>query len=181
MNLPEYKGPVKVEDKIKKMFKSAFLKRMKKDEVKLGDEVYQIIEDTYQKASSTSDTKEAEKLYKEIIRKYPSSNRAGCSAVMLVISNPDDKLYKRCYTDFKDDIFGDGVQVAPYSKFLHANYLFSRGKEEEAAGLHNDVLKNYPKAIAHNGVYLRYMIYQLYKDPEKYRKEFKTHFDKLTR
>jgi hypothetical protein len=108
----------------------------------------------YQVANQKWGTPEATESLQEMIKKYPGINRAGCATLYLAQTSQGDeraKYLQDCIEKYNDCFYGDGVQVGVYARFLLASDYRSKGEEEKAAALYNEIKAKYADAIDHSG------------------------------
>ncbi len=112
------------------------------------------IERLYQVIGKGLNTPEAEKSLKELLEKYPKANRTGCAVQYLGQASTGEKreaYLKRAIEEFGDCYYGDGVQVGAYARFYLAAHYAKARKWDEASVLLDQIRKNYPDAVNHNG------------------------------
>ena len=89
-----------------------------------------------------------------MIRKYPDLNRTGCATLYVAQRSQGEERAKRlqdCIEKFNDCLYGDGVQVGVYARFLLAEDYRTKGDEKKAAELYNEIKAKYAGAIDHSG------------------------------
>jgi hypothetical protein len=91
---------------------------------------------------------------KTIIKKYPDSNRAGCSTLYLAqLSQGEEraKYFQDCIGKYNDCFYGDGVQVGAFARLLLAQDCRNNGDGKKAEALENEIKTQYADAVGHNG------------------------------
>ena len=112
------------------------------------------IESLYQVANKQWNSPEAQASLKKLIDKYPKANRTGCAFLYLgqmASGEEGEKYLRKAIDNFSDCWYGDGVQVGAYARLYLANYYQDHGKNAEASALYNEIRKDYPDSIDHNG------------------------------
>jgi hypothetical protein len=89
---------------------------------------------------------------KELIRKYPRSNRAGCATLDLATMSEGaerDQYLRTAIDKYGDCFYTDGVQVGAYARLLLGRSLNTQGDKEKADALFRQIKTRYPDAIGH--------------------------------
>lgn len=132
-------------------------------------------EKMYQKANGNGwNTDEAKASLKEMIEKYPKSNRAGCGTLYLAQwakGEEAEKLLLKAIEKYNDSYYGDGVQVGAYARYYLADYSLDIGQMEKSDQLWAELKTDFPDAIDHKGRLLKEL--ELNKWQKKYRFNFK--------
>lgn len=109
------------------------------------------MEQLYQKANSNPRTPESQEMLKELIKKYPKSNRAGCAACYLGQFSRDagdaEKYLELAIKEYSDCYYLNGASVGGWARML----LASRENGAKARKLHEEIRKDYPDATDHSG------------------------------
>jgi len=108
----------------------------------------------YQEASRKLGTEKARELLRELIKKYPKMNRAGCAALYLASDakgSEREDLLKQAFERHEDCMYYDGVQVGAYARYKLAEIYNQEGNVEGARELMQYVNEHYPQAIDHEG------------------------------
>jgi hypothetical protein len=137
--------------------RSAAQARMQQDRATYGPAQVKEIEDLYQTANKDLKAPGATDTLKQLIHKYPKSNRAGCAALYLaqMSSGADREAYlKKAVADHSDARYGDGTQVGAFGRALLATYYANAGRTEDAQRVAAEVTKLFPGAVDHSGVRL---------------------------
>ena len=91
---------------------------------------------------------------KTLVEKYKKANRTGC-AILYVgqMTHGDEQLayLKQAIADYSDCFNGDGVQVGAFARFLLGQAYLKSGNAELAEPLFDEIRKNYPDCVDHQG------------------------------
>ncbi len=131
-----------------------FEKRMARDKKIYSEQELSEIEQLYQVANKKWNSQEAEDSLEKLIARYAKANRTGCAVLYLgQMSEGEQKeeYLKRAIKDFGDCMYGDGVRVGTFARYLLAMHYKETGKEDEAKRLIAELIKDYPDAVGHNG------------------------------
>lgn len=131
-----------------------FLKRSREDGLNYSKEQIEEIDTLYQVANKEWNTPKAIKSLKEVVKKYPKSNRAGCALVYLAqMSEGQEKenYLKTAIEKHSDCWYGDGVNVGALAKLFLAGYYQTTGEKQKAEKLIEEIREKYPDAIDHQG------------------------------
>ena len=112
------------------------------------------IETLYQSANKDIRAPEAKSILKQLVEKYPKSNRTGCAVLYLaqISSGAEREAYlKLAVTDFADARYGDGVQVGALGRAYLAAHYAETGRPEESRKTAEEVVKLFPDAVDHSG------------------------------
>jgi outer membrane murein-binding lipoprotein Lpp len=141
--------------------RSRFEARAEQDRTTYSEQERREIESLYQIANRQWNSPQAQTALKKLTDKYAKANRTGCALLYLGQMAPKEakeRYLKRAIKDFSDCWYGDGVQVGAFARFYLATYYQQSGKADEAAALFDEIRKDYPEAIDHNGNLLVGMI-----------------------
>lgn len=89
---------------------------------------------------------------KNLLRKYPNSNRTGCGVIYWAnICNGREKrdLLRKAIKDYDDCFYFDGVQVGAFARYLLGKELLKNGKKADAEKYFEEIRISYPEAINH--------------------------------
>ncbi|XHR27776.1 MAG: M56 family metallopeptidase [Chthoniobacteraceae bacterium] len=128
--------------------------RFAKDRKTYTPEQFKELESLYQMANKELGSPGAKDVLKLVIEKYPQSNRAGCALMYLAQRSQgqeQESYLKAAIENHSDCFYGDGVQVGAYARFYLAGYYLKSGKTDEAKALQEQIRKDYPDAINHDG------------------------------
>jgi hypothetical protein len=128
--------------------------RMRRDRDTFTVEQLQQLETLYQSANRALKAPGSKDILRQVIEKYPRSNRAGCAALYLArLSEGDDreKQLHDAIENYADAMFGDGVQVGAMARAELA-FLYARsGRTADVQKLADEVNQLYPGAVDHRG------------------------------
>lgn len=131
-----------------------FEQKMARDLEKYTREQLHEAEELYQVANRKWGSPEAAESLRTMIRKYPDINRTGC-AVLYIAQRSEGaervRYLQDCIEEYGGCMYGDGVQVGAYARFLLAQHYRSMGDEEEADALSKEIRTEYADAIDHQG------------------------------
>ena len=131
--------------------------RMRQDRSTYSPDQLREIETMYQAGARNLRAPDSKENLLELVRKYPKSNRAGCSVLYLArMSNGAEKeqYLQRAIANHSDARFGDGAQVGAFARAELAVFYQSAGALEKARSLAAEVRTKYPGAVAHDGTRL---------------------------
>ena len=90
--------------------------RMALDRSLLSNDEFRDLESLYQSANRDLGSPGAKAKLKEVVRKYPRSNRAGCAVLYLAqmsTGSEREEYLKSAIASYGNSWYGDGVQVGP--------------------------------------------------------------------
>ena len=133
-----------------------FMNREEQDLKSYSAKQLQEIDSLYYFANKNWNTPEAKESLLKLVamKQYGKANRTGCALLYLgQMSSGQEKenSLKQAIQDHGDCMYGDGVQVGAYARFLLAEYYQQIGKMADALTLLKEIQKNYPSAIDHPG------------------------------
>jgi hypothetical protein len=134
--------------------RAAFKRRCDADKQTYGEELFREIEILYQSANKDLKSPSANGILKSLIEKYPKSNRAGCAAQYLgqhASGKEKENFLRAAIRDFSDCYYGSGVQVGAYARFYLGRHYMGKGMTKEAQALFDEVRRDYPDAVNHQG------------------------------
>lgn len=134
--------------------RAAFKRRCGADNQTFGEDRFREIERLYQSANRDLQSPGANGILKSLIETYPKANRAGCAAQFLgQHSSCDEKedTLRMAIRDFGDCYYGSGVQVGAYARFYLGRHYLSKGMTKEAEALFDEIRRDYPDAVNHQG------------------------------
>jgi hypothetical protein len=152
--------PLKAQQAIddrRKPLRDKFEKLMARDQAKYTPEQLREAEDLYQVANQKWGSPEASQSLQTMIKQYPDINRTGCAMLYIAQKSQGDeraRYLQDCIEKFGDCLYGDGVQVGAYARFLLAGDSRSKGDEKKAAALYTEIINKFPDAIDHAGLLL---------------------------
>ena len=111
-------------------------------------------EELYQVANQKWGSPEATESLQKMMKKYPDINRTGCAALYVAQKTEGDKrarYLQECIEKYNDCMYGDGVQVGVYARFLLAEDYREHGETEKANALFGEIETKYADAVDHSG------------------------------
>lgn len=112
------------------------------------------IESLYQVANKKWKTQQGKDSLKLLVEKFDRANRTGCALLYLgQMSKGEEReeYLEEAMEDFSDCYYENGVQVGAYARFLLAYHYKETGEEDDAEDLLEEIQKDYPDAVSHNG------------------------------
>lgn len=134
--------------------RDAFKRRCEADKAAFGEPLFREIEMRYQSANRDLSSTNAVSILKSLIADYPLANRAGCAAQYLgqMTAGADQERYLQlAIRDFGDCFYGSGVQVGAYARLYLGRHYMAKGMTKEAKALFDEIRKDYPDAVNHQG------------------------------
>ena len=128
--------------------------RMQRDARTFSAQELQEIESLYQVANQKWQSPEARDSLKMLVEKYKKANRTGCAILYLGQMSPGQEqiaYFKQAIADHSDCFYGDGVQVGAFARFLLGQTYLKSGKAELAEAMFDEIRKNYPDSVDHQG------------------------------
>ena len=128
--------------------------RFERDRQTYSDEQRREIESIYQSANRNLKDPKATEILKMLIEKFPKANRTGCAVQYLgQISEGEEKekYLKLAIRDYSDCYFGSGVQVGAYARLYLSDYYRKQGRVDDAKSLYEEIRKDFPDAVNHQG------------------------------
>jgi hypothetical protein len=141
-------------DNRRKVLRERFEQKMAKDREKYTPEQLRDAEQLYQVANQKWGTPEANESLQSMIQKYPDINRTGCATLYVAQRSQGEeraKYLQDCIEKYHDCLYGDGVQVGVYARFLLAEDHRSKGEADKAAALYGEIRDQFPDAVDHSG------------------------------
>lgn len=113
------------------------------------------VEELYQKANANPRTPENQEILKELIKKYPKSNRAGCAACYIGQFSRDpgdrEKYLEMAIKDYSGCYYLNGTSVGGWARMLMLGREKQNGDKSKAKKLKEEIRKDYPDATDHSG------------------------------
>jgi hypothetical protein len=134
--------------------RNSFNKKMQADSAKYTPEQLREAEQLYQVANQKWGSPEAAQSLQTMIQKYPDVNRTGCAVLYVAQMSKGEERAKNlqaCVEKYNDCMYGDGVQVGVYARYLLAHDLKAGGDLKKAQALADEIKSKYPDAIDHSG------------------------------
>lgn len=136
-------------------------RRMMKDLEIFNKEELVEINALYDDIHANYQTGGGRKSFRDLVKKYPNSNRTGC-AMLLVAELSGGKKREECLfrviKEFNDCWFSDGVQTGAYARYLLGLYYMEKKQDLKADLLFKQIRTVFPDAVDHNGDLLIYRI-----------------------
>jgi len=111
-------------------------------------------ENLYQVANQKWGTPEATESLQAMIKKYPDINRTGCAVLYVAQTSKGDERAKSlqdCIERYSDCMYGDGVQVGAYARYILMMDARESGDTKKADQLASELKTKFPDAIDHSG------------------------------
>lgn len=112
------------------------------------------LEELYQKGNANPRTPENQEFLKQVLEKFPKSNRAGCAALYLgryTRGGDQEKYLEQAIEKFSDCYYGDGTSVGGYARYILGMMQHQAGKQSAAKKLFAELRKDYADATDHGG------------------------------
>lgn len=112
------------------------------------------LEELYQKGNANPRTPENQEFLKQVLEKFPKSNRAGCAALYLgryTRGNDQEKYLEQAIEKFSDCYYGDGTSVGGFARYVLGMMQHQAGKQSAAKKLFAELRKDYADATDHGG------------------------------
>ncbi|HWC61970.1 MAG TPA: hypothetical protein VHC44_19945 [Verrucomicrobiae bacterium] len=141
-------------DARRKVLREKFNQRNAADRAKHTQEQLREAEGLYQVANQKWGTSEATESLQAMIQKYPDINRTGCAVLYVAqMSKGDDraKNLQDCIEKYNDCMYGDGVQVGAYARYLLMFDCRSNGDIKKADELASEIKDKFSDAVDHSG------------------------------
>jgi hypothetical protein len=148
-------------DSRRRALREKFDQKMAQDRQKYTGEQLREAEELYQVANQKWGSAEASESLQKMIQKYPDINRTGCAVLYVAQNSQGDervKYLEDCIQKYNDCMYGDGVQVGAYARFILAEEYKAKGEDKKAAALYGDLRQKYAEAVDHRGTLLGDMI-----------------------
>lgn len=155
--LAQLVGPLKAQrtvDTRRRELRLKFEKRMAQDRERYNPDQMRDAENLMRIADQQWSSPEGRASLETLIKKYPDSNRAGCATLYVAQQSQGDRratVLQSCIEKYNDCMYGDGVQVGAYARFLLALDYKQKGQPEKAETLFGDLKTKYSAAIDHGG------------------------------
>ena len=155
--LAQLVGPLKAQrtvDTRRRELRLKFEKRMAQDRERYNLDQMRDAENLMRIADQQWSSPEGRASLETLIKKYPDSNRAGCAALYVAQQSQGDRRatgLQSCIEKYNDCMYGDGVQVGAYARFLLALDYKQKGQLGKAEALFGELKTKYSDAIDHGG------------------------------
>jgi len=131
--------------------------RMALDRGLLSSDEFRELESLYQSANRDLRSPDANAKLKEVVRRFPQSNRAGCAVLYLAQLSEGtarEEYLKSAIARYSNSWYGDGVQVGARARAQLAVSYANSGRGDEAQKLAQELQALFPSAVDHSGVRL---------------------------
>ncbi len=141
-------------DNRRKALRTKFDARLAADRAKHTPDELRDAESLYQVANQKWGTPEATESLQTMIKKYPDINRTGCAVLYVAQTSKGDERAKNlqdCIDKYNDCMYGDGVQVGAYARYILMMDAREKGDAKKGDELANEIKTKFPDAIDHSG------------------------------
>ena len=141
-------------DSRRKVLREQFNQRNAADRAKHSQAEMREAESLYQVANQKWGTPEATESLQAMIKKFPDINRTGCAVLYVAqMSKGDDraKYLQDCIDKYNDCMYGDGVQVGAFARYLLISDYRNHGDTQKADDLAAELKTKFPNALDHSG------------------------------
>lgn len=156
--ISEFLEPIRGQQNIVPNRREALNKRVSRmfeeDRKKYTQEQVIEAENLYRVISQKGGTQEAKDSFDAMMTKFPEINRTGCAMLYMAQRAKGEeraKLLQECIEKHSDCMYGDGVQVGAFARFLMARDCSSKGDDKKAEALNAELKLNYADSIDHAG------------------------------
>lgn len=128
--------------------------KMAADSKEYRREEFTELEELYQKGNANPRTPENQEFLKQVLEKFPKSNRAGCAALYLgryTKGDDQEKYLEMAIEKFSDCYYGDGTRVGGYARFILGMKQHQAGKQSAAKKLFEELRRDYGDTTDHGG------------------------------
>ncbi len=112
------------------------------------------LEELYQKGNANPRTPENQVFLKQVVEKFPKSNRAGCAALYLgryTKGDEQEKYLELAIEKFSGSYYLDGTNVGGYARFVLGMIQHQAGKQSAAKKLFEELRRDYADTTDHGG------------------------------
>ena len=141
-------------DAQRKALREQFERRVDQDEKKYSSSQLFEAENLYQTMNKQWRSPEGREALEQLVKKYPDINRTGCAELYLgQVSEGVEKVQhlQTAIEKHSDCMYGDGVQVGAYARYLLALCYKEKGDDARANSLFDEIRKDFPYAVDHEG------------------------------
>lgn len=142
-------------ERIREANKRKAREQMARDSKDYKREEFTALEELYQKANANPRTPENQEILKQVVKQYPKSNRAGCSALYIGQFSKDakesEKFLELAIKDYSDCYYLNGTSVGAFARLLLGTREQEAGHDTKAKNLFEELRKDFPTATSHNG------------------------------
>jgi hypothetical protein len=137
--------------------RAKFNARWAQDQQRFTKQDLDAIEALYQEAQKQGvwGTEESVRKLRILVTMYKSADRVGCAYLylgQLTSGSEREEYLKKAIAEYSDSMYGDGVQVGAYARFLLAFDYLESGRKEAADELFKILRAQYPDAVDHSGM-----------------------------
>lgn len=129
--------------------------QMARDSKEYKRDEFAALEELYQKGNANPRTPENQATLKEVVEKYPKSNRAGCAALYIGQFSRDpkesEKYLELAIKDYSQCYYLNGTSVGGFARLLLGSREKQAGHDTKAKKLFDEIRKDYATATSHNG------------------------------
>jgi beta-lactamase regulating signal transducer with metallopeptidase domain len=143
--------------------KKLALQREAVDQQHYTKEQLQQADDLYQTAKKNWRGDAAIDAVKQLLEKFPGANTTGCALLHIGESTSGDEQLKyltQAVEKYSDCFDNDSCQVGGFARLLLAEHYKQNGQPDKAQALYDEIRKDYPNAINHDGQLIVKMIPQ---------------------
>jgi hypothetical protein len=142
-------------ERIREANKRKAREQMARDSKEYKRDEFAALEELYQKGNANPRTPENQEILKQVVEKYPKSNRAGCAALYLGQFSKDvresEKFLELAIKDYSDCYYLNGTSVGAFARLLLGQREKQAGHDTKAKKLFEEIRKDYPTATSHTG------------------------------
>ncbi|MFN0126389.1 MAG: hypothetical protein ACKV19_06885 [Verrucomicrobiales bacterium] len=129
--------------------------QMARDSKEYKRDEFAALEELYQKGNSNPRTPENQAILKEVVQKYPKSNRAGCAALYIGQFSRDPKeseeFLELAIKEYSHCYYLNGTSVGGFARLLMGSKEKQAGHDTKSKELFDEIRKDYATATSHNG------------------------------
>ncbi len=128
--------------------------KMAADSKEYRREEFAGLEQVYQKGNTNPWTPENQVFLKQVLEKFPKSNRAGCAALYLgryTKGKEQEEYLEMAIEKFSDCYYGDGTHVGGYARYILGMMEHAAGKRPAAKKRFDEIRKDYAETTDHGG------------------------------
>jgi tetratricopeptide (TPR) repeat protein len=142
-------------ERIREANKRKAREQMARDSKEYKREEFAALEELYQKANANPRTPESQEILRQVVERYPKSNRAGCAALYIGQFSKDAKeseqFLERAIKEYSDCYYLNGTSVGAFARLLLGMKEKQAGHDTKAGKLFDEIRKDYATATSHNG------------------------------
>ncbi len=142
-------------ERIREANKRKAREQMARDSKEYKKDEFAALEELYQKGNANPRTPENQAFLKEVVEKFPKSNRAGCAALYLGQFSKDakesEKYLELAISKYSDCYYLNGTSVGGFARLLLGSKEKQAGHDAKAKELFDEIRKDHATATSHNG------------------------------